>query len=89
MRLYEEFCELRVVTYCIMSNHFHVLVEVPQRPLQMPDDTQLFAKLKRYYSTEAFAQIRWQLENLRRIGANEEAEALPESFFVRFGAELC
>jgi len=28
LRLYEEFCELRVVTYCIMSNHhFHVFVE--------------------------------------------------------------
>jgi len=32
MRLYEEFCEIRVVTYCIMSNHFHVLAEVPRRP---------------------------------------------------------
>jgi hypothetical protein len=31
----------------MMSNHFHVLVEVPQRPAQMPDDTQLLAKLNR------------------------------------------
>ena len=62
MRLYEEFGELRVVTYCIMSNHFHVLVEVPRRPEQMPDDAQLLAKLKRLYSPEAFAQVRWQLE---------------------------
>ena len=38
LRLYEEFCEVRVVTYCIMSNHFHVLVEVPHRPQEMPDD---------------------------------------------------
>ena len=29
MRLYEELCEVRVVTYCIMSNHLHILVEVP------------------------------------------------------------
>ena len=33
MRLYEQLYGLRVVAYCIMSNHFHVLVEVPKRPL--------------------------------------------------------
>jgi REP element-mobilizing transposase RayT len=83
MRVYEEFCEVRVVTYCSMSNHFHVLVEVPKRPEQMPDDAGLLAKFKRAYSPEAFAQIRWQLENLRKRGAHEEAEALRESFFKR------
>jgi len=66
-----------------MSNHFHVLVEVPKRPEQMPDDAQLLAKLKRLYSPEAFAQVQWQLANLRKLGANEEAEAFRESFFRR------
>jgi REP element-mobilizing transposase RayT len=32
MREYEMFCGVRVLTFCIMSNHFHLLVEVPQRP---------------------------------------------------------
>ncbi|WP_205618985.1 transposase, partial [Rubritalea marina] len=32
MRLYEEFCGVRVLSFCIMSNHFHILVEVPPRP---------------------------------------------------------
>jgi putative transposase len=31
MRRYEALGGLRVVTYCIMSNHFHILVEVPPR----------------------------------------------------------
>jgi hypothetical protein len=66
-----------------MSNHFHILVEVPQRPAQLPDDAQLLARLKRLYSPEAFARIRWQLENLRGLGANKEAEVLRESFFRR------
>jgi hypothetical protein len=66
-----------------MSNHFKVFVEVPQRPAQVPDDAQLIAKLKRLYSPEAFAQIRWQLANLRRLGANAKAEALRDSFFRR------
>jgi len=29
MRLYAEFCDVRMITYCVLSNHFHVLVEVP------------------------------------------------------------
>ncbi len=64
MRPYEEFCEVRIITYCVMSNHLHVFVEVLQRPAQVPDDTEPLAKLKRLCSPGAFAQIRLQLENL-------------------------
>src|SRR5580704_2326272 len=32
MRAYETFCQVRVVTYCIMTNHFHILVEIKPRP---------------------------------------------------------
>ena len=31
MRRAEAFCGVRVLTYAVMSNHFHLLVEVPQR----------------------------------------------------------
>ena len=32
MRIYEKLCGLCIGSYCLMSNHFHLLVEVPQRP---------------------------------------------------------
>ena len=32
MRIYADFGDLELVTHCIMSNHFHILVEVPRRP---------------------------------------------------------
>jgi putative transposase len=32
MRRYEALHGVRVVTYCILTNHFHLLVEVPPRP---------------------------------------------------------
>ncbi|MES2571362.1 MAG: transposase [Verrucomicrobiota bacterium] len=38
MRAYEEFCGVRIVTFCVMSNHFHLLVEVPHRPATLPSD---------------------------------------------------
>jgi len=34
MRRLEEFCGVEVVTYCLMENHFHLLVRVPQREAQ-------------------------------------------------------
>ena len=35
MRKLEAFCGVQVVTYCLMSNHFHLLVRVPDR-VRMP-----------------------------------------------------
>jgi len=32
MRNYEDFCGVRILTFCVLSNHFHVLLEVPKRP---------------------------------------------------------
>ena len=28
-RMYENFSDCRVLSYCVMSNHFHLLLEVP------------------------------------------------------------
>jgi putative transposase len=79
MRHYEAFCGVRVVTYCIMSNHFHILVEVPQRPETLPSDEVLLGQLERGYS-KGFAQtIRQRLELL----PEDERQALRESFFAR------
>ena len=84
MRLYERFCGVRVVTYCVMSNHFHVLVEVPQRPAELPDDATLLALLGEVYGEGGGAgTIRQRLEYFRAEGAQTEAEALRESFFAR------
>ena len=79
MRLYERFCGVRVVTYCVMSNHFHVLVEVPQRPAAMPDDATLIALLKKLYGKGGGAgTIEQRLAYFRAEGPQAEAEALRE-----------
>jgi putative transposase len=33
MRMQENFSGCRVLSYCIMSNHFHILLEVPPMPV--------------------------------------------------------
>jgi REP element-mobilizing transposase RayT len=34
-----------VLTYCVLSNHFHILVEVPERPKELPGSEELLEKL--------------------------------------------
>jgi len=38
LRNQEAFTGVRVVTYCLMSNHFHLLLEVPERESLAPLD---------------------------------------------------
>ncbi len=49
LRECERFCRVRVLTFCLMSNHFHILVEVPQRPhpSSLPGPDEIVADLER------------------------------------------
>ncbi len=42
-----EFCDVEVITYCIMCNHFHLLLRVPVR-VEL-SDTELLAKMVKFY----------------------------------------
>jgi REP element-mobilizing transposase RayT len=41
MRMHEKFSGCRVTSYCLMDNHFHLLLEVPPMPKNGPPDTAL------------------------------------------------
>ena len=77
MREYEAFCGVQVLSYCVMSNHFHILVEVPPKvkgeAVNMTDDDFL-AKMKSMYSAMYFREIEQLLERLRAAGSDEAAE---------------
>lgn len=83
MRLYERFCRVRVLTYAVLSNHFHLLLEVPARPEQAPDDEELLAHLSILYPKAEVQRIRAALEAHRERGDEEGAEALRERFLRR------
>ena len=70
MRRYARFCGMRVLTYCIMGNHFHWLVEVEERPAnadQMPD-TELVERVRRCHGKQVAAMLQAELESLLRSG---------------------
>jgi putative transposase len=45
--LVADYCGLQVLTYTILSNHFHVLVRVPEE--NVPDDAELLRRYERMY----------------------------------------
>src|SRR5271165_7417861 len=47
MRRLEAFSGVRVLTYALMSNHFHLLCEVPQAQDRLPGDRNLPSKSRR------------------------------------------
>ncbi|MBX3748217.1 MAG: transposase, partial [Verrucomicrobiae bacterium] len=48
------FCDIDIITFCMMSNHFHLLIRVPPKPLpdSIPDDV-ILAKLEDFYGPKA------------------------------------
>jgi REP element-mobilizing transposase RayT len=83
LRMYEAFCQVRVLTFCVMSNHFHILVEIPERPATDPTDAELLEHLKTLYRGGQWEEIRWQLEFFRKQGNHEGAEQLRQKFLAR------
>jgi len=83
LRAYEAFCQVRVLTFCVMSNHFHILVEVPERPAADPSDEELLDRMKVLYAGHRMREIRWQLEEYRRQENHAAAEELRRRFLRR------
>ena len=83
MREYEEFCEVQVLTYCIMSNHFHVLVEVPHRPEVLPTSEEIVAKLRRLSGEHFVGAVEQQFAMYRKAGDEAGEAAYRETFYRR------
>ena len=90
MRRLERFAGVEVLTYAVMSNHFHLLLRVPDREkfLQRFEgdggEERLLEHLKLLYSKSYIASLRTELADLREKGMTEEAEQLLERFHKRF-----
>ncbi len=68
MRMQENFTGCRVLSYCVMSNHFHVLLEVPPVPEGGISDELLLKRLGALYA-EAFVDgVAKELEGARKEG---------------------
>jgi len=69
LRKLESFCGVRVATYCLMGNHFHLLVEVPERnAIPRLTAESLLAILPLLYDRTTVETIAAQIDLARRTG---------------------
>ena len=83
MREYEAFCEVQVLTYCVMDDHFHLLVKVPKRPEVLPTAEQVIAKLKRMTGQHFVETLEEQVAKYRAAGDRKGEAALLERHLGR------
>jgi REP element-mobilizing transposase RayT len=83
LREYEDFCEVRILTYCLMSNHFHILVEVPKRANTPLTAEELIAKLKRLSCEQGYGWVQQQIELYRKNHDGAGEQRFLQSFAIR------
>jgi putative transposase len=86
LRNQEAFSGVRVVTYCLMSNHFHLLLEVPDREALAPlDEEGLLELLPLLYDEETLEGVRQELERARTAGDERWHREILERYEKRRG----
>jgi putative transposase len=87
MRRLEAFTGVRVLTYCIMSNHWHALVEVPE--VNELDDAALFERIRAFYPRARAAEILQEFARARAYavesGNGEWLDGLRGKYVSRMG----
>jgi len=87
LRMMENFSGCRVLAYCVMCNHFHILLEVTPRPKEVLTDEQLLRRLGALYSEAFVATVEKELVQAREvaaIGPAEDAETYVQRIHERF-----
>ncbi len=83
MRMQENFSGCRVLAYCIMSNHFHLLLEVPPMPVGGITDAELLKRLSATNSEAFVAVVAKELVEARSQGRNEWVAGIHARFTYR------
>ena len=69
-----EFCGVEILTYAILSNHFHILVRVPQKTT--PSDTELLRRYRLLHPKPTkYQQARIEVIEAQLVAGGPEGEA--------------
>ncbi len=81
LRQCEGFYGIRVLTYCIMSNHFHILVEVSE-PKELTEE-EVLSRVAALYPAKFVIGLRRELDGFRRAGLPDLARKRLDTFTRR------
>ena len=83
LRMYENFSGCRILSYCIMSNHFHILLEVPPMPTGGLTDEVLLKRLRAIYSEAVVTLVGKELADAREKNLDAVATAIHARYRYR------
>ena len=83
MRMQEGFSGCRVVCYCLMSNHIHLLLEVPPGPEGGFSDAELLGRLRAIYCEAVVAVVAKELAEARQMGADKRVTEIHGRYTYR------
>ena len=81
MRELETFCGVEILTYAILDNHWHILLQVPER-CEVSDQL-LLTRLAAIYEPYVVKAVARQLRDLRESGDHAGAEELKAKYTYR------
>ena len=86
MRKLEAFHGMRIVTYCVMSNHFHLLIEEPDREAAGALDAETILKRVGFlYDATTVRMLRDELKRARDSGDGRAEEQILNRYRRRMG----
>ncbi len=98
MRRYEAFSHVRIIGYSLMDNHFHLLLQIPGRPLVRPSQESLLLHVRKtlgdgiagqYQERIDFWEQQLRIGELRKLGSAEKlAVELASPMDVLLGGEV-
>lgn len=89
MRMQEKFTGCRVLSYCLMDNHFHLQLEVPPMADEGISDEVLLKRLSALYGEDFVGGVALELANARKAvyvsdtGVDEAVAAIHKRFTYR------
>lgn len=73
MENHEGFCGVKILAFCLMGNHFHVLVHVPPKPEEISYD-EIKHRMRWIYNDDQISEFEYAIEQ-EKLSGNPEFEA--------------
>lgn len=83
MRQFEEFSGCQILTYCLMTNHFHIMLKVPRMPEGGVSDEEVWRRMGLIYSEDRMERFEREIELNREKGQLDRVQGLFDQMRVR------
>jgi putative transposase len=85
MRATEAFAGVRVLAWTILSNHFHLLLEVPEKQKGFDlDEDEFWRRIEALYTVEETEEIRVVMRSLRSVPGGAAGDMMARDYRGRF-----